>query len=654
MRDIRRVAILMLAIMVVSILMLLRLVAIRVVAPIANIAEGFRNFQLNRIPPGWRMARPKLLEPIANLAQWFNTFLDSMERRQESEMHQRIAATAFESQEGMAVLDAEARILRVNGALQSITGYAAEEVIGRSAEIFLSDRHDADFFEQMRSGVEQTGSWRGEVWNRRKNGAAYPSWVTLTGVRNGNDVLTHFVATLTDITERKVTEEEIRQLAFYDPLTGLPNRRLLIDRLRHAMLVSSRNGQALALMLLDLDKFKTLNDTLGHDAGDALLRQVSARLSKGVREADTVARLGGDEFVVLVEGLGCSPDTAAAHAEAIARKILAALGEDYDTLAGTAYHGSASIGIVVHLNAACTLEEIMKQADIALYQAKEAGRNTLRFFEPAMQARLMSRAVMEQSVRQGLIDDQFVIYLQPKVNGARRIVGAEALIRWQHPERGLVPPQAFITLAEETGLILPLGQCVMRKACEQLVAWSKRADRRHLGIAVNVSPREFRQEEFVANVLRTVQETGADPARLTLEITESLFVDDVMAIVEKMHALRCCGISFALDDFGTGYSSLSYLKKMPLQELKIDRSFVRDVLTDANDATIARAVIALGHELGIEVVAEGIETEEQRDFLLDTGCRFFQGYLFSEPVRPDRFDTLLNEERSAEDLALLP
>jgi diguanylate cyclase (GGDEF)-like protein/PAS domain S-box-containing protein len=636
----RRVAVFMLVIMVLSILLLLRQVAIRVVTPIADIAESFKNFQLNLITPGWRMARPKSLKPIADLAQWFNTFLEHMERRQESEVHLRIAATAFESQEGMLVLDKKACILRVNRAMQDLMGYGAHELIGRSADLFGAERHDPDFFQKIRRVVEQAGSWSGEVWNRRRNGSEFPSWVTITSVRNEDHELTHFVSTYTDITERKATEEEIRLLAFFDPLTRLPNRRLLNDRLRLAMLDCPRRQQSLALMLLDLDKFKTLNDTLGHDFGDSLLCQVGDRLVQNVREVDTVARLGGDEFVVLIQGLNASPLAAAAQAEVIAQKIQAALHEDYGNLIGSNYHSTVSMGITLYGDVGCSLEELMKQADIALYQAKEAGRSTLRFFEPAMQARLIARTEMEQLMREGLANDEFIIYLQPKVDVSRRVVGAEALVRWWHPTRGLIQPQAFIPLAEETGLIIPLGQLVLRKACEQLVAW---ADRRQLCIAVNVSPRQFRQADFVPSVLATVAQTGADPTRLTLEITEGLFVDNVMDIVEKMKALRRYGISFALDDFGTGYSSMAYLKQMPLQELKIDRTFVRDVLTDANDATIARAVIALGHELGFEVVAEGVETEAQFEFLVSSGCPFHQGYLFSPPVVVEQFEHLLRD-----------
>ncbi|MEY8689419.1 MAG: EAL domain-containing protein [Leptothrix sp. (in: b-proteobacteria)] len=643
MLSVRQIAGIMLVVMVLFVVLLLRLFTVRIVGPIDDVAEGFKNFQLNKLVPGWRMPRPKSLESVNDLAQWFNTFLATMENRHESDTRLRIAATAFESQEGMFVADANAVILQINSALSSITGYSAAEVIGKTLDIFSSDRNGADFFDGMWRVIENTGAWHGEVWNRRKNGALYPGWLAVTGVKNDHDVITHYVASLTDITERKANEEEIRQLAFYDPLTGLPNRRLLIDRLHQAMLECRRRKQSVALMFLDLDKFKTLNDTLGHDVGDSLLKQVAQRLVRCVREVDTVARLGGDEFVLLVEGLSATAHEAAAQAEMVALKILRTLGDRYENIGNSDYQCSSSIGVTLFSDSDCKLDELMKQADIALYQAKDAGRNTLRFFDPDMQAKVMVRAALEQSMLQGLMQNEFKIHFQPKVALDKRPVGAEVLIRWQHPERGLVAPSLFVALAEETGLIVPLGQFVLRAACAQLVEWAGHPQRRNLSLAVNVSPREFRQPDFVSHVLSIIEETGADPQKLTLEITESLFVDNVHDIVDKMTALTRRGVSFAIDDFGTGYSSLAYLKRMPLRELKIDRSFVRDVLTNGNDATIARAIIALGQELGFEVVAEGVETEAQYEFLVANGCRSFQGYLFSPPRPLDDFHQLLEQ-----------
>jgi len=641
-----RVAAALLLAMMALVALLLKLFSVRVLGPITDIAEAFRKFQTNKIVTGWRMARPISLEPIADLALWFNLFLESMETRRESEVQLRIAATAFESQEGMFVSDANGVILRVNSALTALTGYAAGELIGRTSDIFCSDRNGPGFQADMLRSIELSGSWRGEIWNRRKDGTPYPAWQAVTAVRNEHNVVTHFVASLTDITDRKASEEEIRQLAFYDSLTGLPNRRLLIDRLRQAMLETSRRRQSVALMFLDLDKFKTLNDTFGHDVGDSLLKQVAQRLVHCVREVDTVARLGGDEFVILVEGLDMSVNEAAQQAEIVAVKVLRALAAPYDSLGGLPYHSTSSIGITLFSDSNVSLEDLMKQADIALYQAKDAGRNTLRFFDPQMQAQVLARVALEQSVRQGLINGEFIVHFQPKVGLDKRTVGVEGLIRWAHPRDGIVLPQAFIALAEETGLIVSLGRVVLAAACEQLVAWADRPERGQLRIAVNVSVREFRQPDFVASVLAIVDASGADARRLTLEITESVFAEHMSEIVEKMTVLRERGIDFALDDFGTGYSSLTYLKRMPLKELKIDGSFVRDVLTDPNDATIARAIIALGHELGIEVVAEGVESQAQFEFLAASGCRTFQGNLFSAPMAADALERFLDAPES--------
>ncbi len=647
----RRTALAMLAAMLLAIVLLLRLVATRVVTPIANIAENFRKFRLNRIPAGWRMAMPRSLKSIDDLVRWFNAFLEHMEARRDAETHLRIAATAFEAQEGICVLDARLRVLRANGALLALCGYAHDELVGRHARQFVADPRGTPALGLLRQQVRQTGAWQGEVWCRSRSGRAIPTWISFAAVRDDENRITHYVATLTDISERKASEEEIQKLAFFDPLTALPNRRLLNDRLQQAMRECPRRGQAMALMMVDLDRFKMLNDTLGHDVGDALLRHVSERLVRCVREADTVARLGGDEFVVIAQGLGSRLDEAARQAALIATKIQRSLSDPCAELAGTGCHCSVSIGTTVYLDATCSADELMKQADIALYRAKEAGRNSVCAFAPPMLTQLVSRAALEQDLRDALEAGQLLIHLQPKLDSARRVTGAEALVRWQHPRLGLLGPRAFIELAEESGLIQPMGMVVLRKACEQLVAWDERPERRHLKIAVNVSARQFRQTGFVRDVMAVLDLTGANPARLALEITESLLVDDFGSIVDKMNALRQLGIGFSLDDFGTGYSSLSYLKRLPLQELKIDSSFVRDVLLDTNDATIVRAVVAMGHELGLEVVAEGVETQPQLDFLMACGCRFYQGFFFARPMPENEFERYLATPQPQDALA---
>ncbi|HYN77916.1 MAG TPA: EAL domain-containing protein [Lamprocystis sp. (in: g-proteobacteria)] len=438
------------------------------------------------------------------------------------------------------------------------------------------------------------------------------------------------VATLTDITQRKAAEDQIEQLAFYAPLTHLPNRRLLQDRLRQVLAAGARSPRQGALLFIDLDNFKELNDTLGHDIGDLLLQQVAERLIDCVRAGDTVARQGGDEFVVILKDLSEQSAAAAAQAQDVGAKIKAALNQPY-RLAGHDCRSTPSIGATLISDHQTTVDELLKRADLAMYQAKAAGRNTLRFYDPAMQAVLDARTALEAQLRQGLREGQFLLYYQPQVDCAGRLTGAEALLRWQHPQRGLVLPGQFIPLAEATGLILPLGHWVLETACTQLAVWAGRPETADLTLAVNVSPRQFRDPDFVGQVRVVLKHSGVDPRRLKLELTESLLLDDVPDTIAKMTALKALGLGFSLDDFGTGYSSLTYLKRLPLEQLKIDQSFVRDVLTDPNDAAIARTIIALAHSLGLAVIAEGVETAGQREFLLDNGCRAFQGYLFGRP-----------------------
>ncbi len=433
-----------------------------------------------------------------------------------------------------------------------------------------------------------------------------------------------------DISKRKQAEDETQRLAFYDTLTGLPNRRLLMDRLSHAQVTSARSRQYGGLLFIDLDNFKDLNDTLGHDVGDLLLEQVALRLVSCLREGDTAARFGGDEFVVMLEDLSENDADAARQAELVAEKILSRLNAPYE-LVGRQHSSSPSIGITLFSGALLGVDELLKRADVAMYQAKAGGRNTLRFFDPQMQAAVLARAALDADLRLGLQRDELLLHYQPVVDGDNQIVGYEALLRWRHPGRGMVLPGEFITMAEQTGLILSIGQWVLRTACRQLVSWAEQPATRQLSLAVNVSARQFRQGDFVSQVLAVLDETGVDPQYLKLELTESVLISDVEDAIRKMGLLRERGVRFALDDFGTGYSSLSYLKRLPLDQLKIDQGFVRDVLTDPNDAAIVRTILALAQSLDLQAVAEGVETEGQRQFLLDSGCTVFQGYLFGRP-----------------------
>ena len=570
--------------------------------------------------------------------------------RKRTEADLRIAATTFDSQEGIFITDANAGILRTNRAFEEITGYSSEEAVGQNPRLLSSGRHPPAFYTAMWESIVSAGTWRGEIWNRRKNGESYPQYLSITAVKKEDGTVTHYVASFTDITERKVAADKIEHLAFYDSLTDLPNRRLMLDRLRQAVANSARHNRHGALMLIDLDNFKTLNDTLGHAIGDQLLKEVALRLKASIREGDTVARLGGDEFVVILEDLDES-DAAPRQAESVAEKILARLRYPYqldlaraDGSPGSrSHHCTSSIGISLFRDHSIQGDDLMKRADLAMYQAKAAGRNTIRFFDPGMQAAVTERVVMEADLRKAIADQQFLLHYQVQIDVSGRAIGAEVLLRWQHPERGMVSPAEFIPLAEETELILPLGLWVLETACRQLSTWARTPGTAHLTLAVNVSARQFRQPDFADQILAVLNDSKADPAKLKLELTESLLLDDVDRIIAKMEILRAKGVGFSLDDFGTGYSSLAYLKRLPLSQLKIDQSFVRDVTTNPNAAAIARTVVALAQNLELGVIAEGVETEAQRDFLAQAGCFNYQGYFFGRPLPIEDFESLLKQ-----------
>ncbi len=434
---------------------------------------------------------------------------------------------------------------------------------------------------------------------------------------------------------------ELEVLAGQDPLTLLPNRRELMDRLRKAVNLGARLGTSGALLFIDLDHFKNINDTRGHNMGDLLLKEVAQRLVASVREMDTVARLGGDEFMVMLENLGDDLDSAARQAKVVSEKILRRINQPYVLGVSELHHSTASIGIALFSPNELSVDELIKQADVAMYQAKDAGRNLMRFFDAEMQVRLNERAAMEADLREGIEKGQFVLHYQPQVDSAGAVFAAEALVRWVHPQRGLVEPGQFIPLAEEAGLIGELGKWVLVTTCVQLARWAAQPRMSQLVLSVNVSSHQFSQADFVDQVTQVLLQTGADPRRLKLELTESIMIRNVDDVMAKMNALKAQGIGFSLDDFGTGYSSLSYLKRLPMDELKIDQGFVRDILLDANDAAIARMVIALADSMGLTVIAEGVETSAQRDFLAELGCHHYQGYLFSGPLPAQAFEALV-------------
>lgn len=528
------------------------------------------------------------------------------------------------------IKDPQLRYQYVNRKVCELFGRSAEQVIGHS---------DADFFDSDTAqalGINDRRVLAGErieseETNRDRYGRNERTYFSVKlPLRAADGSIYALCGISTDITEHKKNLEQIHQLAYYDALTGLPNRRLLLEHLQFALARSARSRREGALLFIDLDNFKQLNDTLGHDMGDLLLQQVSDRLLNQVRLEDSLSRLGGDEFVLILENLEPEPQAAIASIEQVAEKLLRALATPFE-LPGYSHSGSASIGVALFSQPHDKPEELLKHADLAMYEAKAAGRNTLCFFDPRMQQALAARATLEHELRRALSEAQLLLHYQPQVNERGELLGAEALVRWQHPQRGLVPPGEFIPLAESTGLILPMGRWILHTACQQLASWANDPKRAELTVAINVSARQFHHPDFVTDVLSALQKTGANPHRLELELTESQLVQDIEALINKMGQLRAHGVRFSLDDFGTGYSSLSYLKRLPLDQLKIDRSFVRDLLDNASDTAIVRTILALGQALELRVIAEGVESQAQRDALLRLGCRHFQGYLYGVP-----------------------
>lgn len=556
----------------------------------------------------------------------------------------RIAATAFESQEGMVVTDAEGVILRINSAFTRITGYTADEVVGKNPNILNSGRQDQKFYAAMWESINTTGFWEGEIWNKRKNGDIYPEHLTISAVKNQSGVVSNYVGTLTDITMSKKSAEVIQHLAFYDALTGLPNRRLLQDRMNQALSSSFRTDRLNSIMFIDLDNFKSINDTLGHDIGDLLLQQASQRINSCLREGDTVSRQGGDEFVVMLNDLSEHELEAANQTELVGEKILAALRLPY-RLADRSYHLTSSIGAALFGRQNRSIEEIMRQADIAMYQAKKDGRNTLRFFDPAMQESICTRAELERDLRIAIEKHQFELYYQLHTDSSRAPLGAEALIRWNHPERGLVSPVEFIPFAEEAGMILQIESWVLETACHQLKEWEGDELTSDLIMAVNISAKQFHQSDFVERVKNALNHHGIKTSRLRFELTETILVDNIQEAIVKMSAIREMGIAFSLDDFGTGYSSLQYLQRLPLIQLKIDKSFVEDIFSNENNQRIVETIISMALGLKLEVIAEGVETEEQLEFLATHGCQKYQGYLFGKPMPADKFKSSLASAR---------
>ncbi|MEI7429982.1 MAG: EAL domain-containing protein [Betaproteobacteria bacterium] len=576
-----------------------------------------------------------LVHKINGKTELFCLDIDLTERKAAEDQLRKLSLAVDQSPSSIVIANINAEIEYVNDAFVQNTGYSREEAFGQNPRILQSGRNSRDFYLEMWRVLTQGQAWKGELHNKRKDGTDYTEFAVIAPLRQPNGQITHYVGVKDDITARRAAEDEANTLAFFDPLTHLPNRRLLIDRLERAIARFERSKNCGALLLIDLDNFKTLNDTLGHDIGDLLLQQVAQRLTANIREGDTVSRFGGDEFVLILENLSKYPQIAASQAQLTGEMILSILKRPYD-LSGNSHSSTPSIGLTLFAPDQ-KIEEILKQVELAMYQAKSAGRGVLRFFDPEMQKTVSTRAELEADLREAISKGQFSLYYQAQVTSDDRLIGAEVLLRWQHPVRKMVSPAEFIPLAEDSGMILPIGHWVLQTACAQLALWANQPGMSHLTLAVNVSARQFKQPDFIQEVLSILEHFGANPKRLKLELTENMLVDDVEDMIVKMSALRAKGVSFSLDDFGTGYSSLSYLKRLPLDQLKIDQGFVRDILTDPNDAAIARTIIALGESLGIGVIAEGVELEAQKDFLARHGCHAYQGYFFSRPLPLEDF-----------------
>ncbi len=546
--------------------------------------------------------------------------------RKQAEQALHLYANIFEhSGEAILVTDRDNNIVAINPAFSQLTGYALVDIIGRNPRFLASGRTPPETYQMLWAALRETGYWQGELWDRHKDGEIYPKWAAISVIRDAKGDITHYIASFTDISERKAAEERIQHLAHHDTLTGLFNRYNLESRLDQALLSARRDGEMLAVMFIDLDRFKVINDTLGHHIGDLLLKEVARRLQASVRESDIVARQGGDEFVVVLTGLDDATDAAS-----VSGKILHSLALPYD-IEEHRLHTSPSIGITIFPEDGSTAEMLMKNADTAMYFAKEQGRNNIQYFTAAMNATAGERMEIERDLRTAIADRQFELFYQPQVRTSdNRPCGVEALIRWRHPVRGLIPPLRFIPIAEETGLIEAIGQWVLDEACRQRAAW-RQDGIEHLRMAVNLSAHQLRAPDLVERVRTAIATHGLKEGDLELEITESVAMSDPQRAIEKLQALRGLGVTLAIDDFGTGYSSLAYLKRLPIQVLKLDREFVRDIETDPNDAAISAATLALAHGLGLQVVAEGVETVAQRDFLAAHHCDVLQGYLFGKP-----------------------
>ncbi len=574
------------------------------------------------------------------------TSQNTMNLAAEVEEALRISAVTFDTSDAaIMITDADAYIIRVNQAFLDITGYSSDEVIGKNARIMNSELHDKASCDRMWQQLLHAGTWTGEIFDKRKCGDIYSKRLKVAAVKNRQQLTTHYVAIFNDLSENKKSESERRNLASYDKLTKLPNRHLFLERFGETLTKSARLSSFGAILLIDLDRFKMLNDTAGHDCGDLLLIEVASRLKHCVREMDSVARLGADEFIVLIEDVSDSQDDTSRKVGLVAEKIRESLARPYHCK-GLQLRSSPSIGISLYSGNDSSVDVLVQHAEMAMYQAKSAGRNSVRFFDPVMQDKVTSHAALESDLRQAIARQQLHLHYQMQVDNNHRPTGAEALLRWYHPDRGLVLPGAFIPIAEESTLILEIGDWVMNTACRQLALWAASDQTCKLTLAVNVSAKQFAIPGFVDSVAAILKAHQVDPSRLKLELTESVMLEDMAGTVEKMHALKALGLALSIDDFGIGYSSLSYLKQLPLDQLKIDQSFVQGITNDGSDAMLVQTIIDLAANFRMNVIAEGVETQAQLTFLKHHECMAFQGFLFGMALPVQEFEKLLHRIKS--------
>ncbi len=553
----------------------------------------------------------------------------------------RIAATAFQTHEAIMITNTNADIIRVNEAFVSATGFTETEVLGKNPRLLSSGKHNKAFYENLWRSITTTGNWSGEIWNRRKNGELFPEWQTISAVKDTKGIITHYVSFFSDISDFKNTEQEVEKLAYYDPLTNLPNRRLLYERLEHELNIAKTYQRVGALLFIDLDRFKNINDSLGHSVGDCLLVKVAQRLQTILDNSATAIRLGGDEFIILIAAQDESANDLINRAQVIAENAVVQIGLPY-LIAEHDLYISPSIGITLYYDNDDNVDLILKRADTAMYHAKDAGRNTYRFYQQPMQEQVDVRLMLEKNLRKAIEKNELSVYYQPQSSFTGEIIGAEALIRWNHAEQGMISPAIFIPVAEEMGLILEIGSWVIETVCQQINEW----DACNLivpHIAINISPKQFRQADFASLIIKAIENYHIKPERILLEITEGVFLKNLDEAIGKMDILREYGFSFSIDDFGTGYSSLSYLKRLPFDQLKIDQSFTNGLASDVKSAAIVQAIIVMADGLGLNLIAEGIETNRQLNCLFDQGCHFFQGYYFSKALSATEFIEYFNK-----------